>query len=71
MHMDIPHIIKHIANLDGVRLIVKFVFVGFSHWNIQVSGVYLQSSETQTRNLAITLDLSVSNLILSLYYIFR
>ena len=33
----------------------------------QISGVYLQSSERQTRNLAITLDLS-AYLILSLYH---
>ena len=31
MHMDPPHIVKHIAYLDNVRLRLKFVFIGFSH----------------------------------------
>ena len=29
--MDTPHIVKHVAEFDGIRLILKFVFVGFSH----------------------------------------
>ena len=29
--MDTPHIVKHVAEFEGIRLILKFVFAGFSH----------------------------------------
>ena len=31
MHVDLPHIIKHVANLDCIRLVLNLEFVGFSH----------------------------------------
>ena len=36
MEVYLPHIVKHIANLDDIRLVLKFEFTGFSHG---VSGI--------------------------------
>ena len=69
MDMDTPHIVKHVAEFEGIRLILKFVFAGFSHG---ISRIMLLSATTgrQARSRETTHSLLVSNMILSLYYIF-
>ena len=66
--MDTPHIVKHVAKLDRIRLILKFVFAGFSHG---ISRFYpLLRGRKPARSRETTRSLPVSDLILSLYYIF-
>ena len=64
-----PHIVNHITEFECVRLILNLEFVGFSHGISRIS-LSVPLKRRQTRNLAITLQLSVSNKILSLYNIF-
>ena len=41
--MDTSHIVKHVAEFEGIRLILKFVFAGFSHG---ISRITLLSATT-------------------------
>ena len=45
MEMDTPHIVKHVAKLDRIRLILKFVFAGFSHGISRITLLFATTSE--------------------------
>ena len=46
--MDTPHIVKHVAQLDRIRLRLKFVFTGFSHGISRITFLSTTTSEEST-----------------------
>ena len=64
MHVDFPHIINHIANLNRVRLTLKLELVGFSHGISHITPFNPLPVGWQTRHQAVTLVMFASVILL-------
>lgn len=64
MHMNLPHIINHITNLNRVRLVLKFKLVRFSHGISHITPFYPLSVGWQTRHQAAALIMFASVIVL-------